>query len=326
MKQAIFEKQHQNSWQAFAKDVQALHKGQIASGQVKNFSQDYRRMCQHLAIAQQRGYSQPLLEYLELLVLQGHQQFYRHKSPLLSQFLAFIVIDFPATVRQQWLSIAIAGALFLGSFMLMALLTAHFPELIHSLLSPAQLAKMENMYDPAQRQIGPMSLRNHQDDWAMFGFYIMNNIGIAFQTFASGLILGLGSVFFLLFNGLHIGAIAGHLTQLGYSATFWPFVIGHGAFELTAIVIAGAAGLKLGLALIAPGPLSRATALRRAARTSIKLMGGVIIFLVLAAFIEAYWSSSSSTSIFTKVLVGSGLWALMLSYLVFSGRGRYAPH
>jgi uncharacterized membrane protein SpoIIM required for sporulation len=297
MKQAIFEKQHQNSWQAFAKDVQALHKGQIASGQVKNFSQDYRRMCQHLAIAQQRGYSQPLLEYLELLVLQGHQQFYRHKSPLLSQFLAFIVIDFPATVRQQWLSIAIA-----------------------------QLAKMENMYDPAQRQIGPMSLRNHQDDWAMFGFYIMNNIGIAFQTFASGLILGLGSVFFLLFNGLHIGAIAGHLTQLGYSATFWPFVIGHGAFELTAIVIAGAAGLKLGLALIAPGPLSRATALRRAARTSIKLMGGVIIFLVLAAFIEAYWSSSSSTSIFTKVLVGSGLWALMLSYLVFSGRGRYAPH
>src|SRR5699024_6426286 len=191
------------------------------------FSQDYRRMCQHLAIAQQRGYSQPLLEYLELQVLQGHQQFYRHKSPLLSQFLAFIVIDFPATVRQQWLSIAIAGALFLGSlmhnfssyqkipvlhhvlafividlpatvrqqwlsiaiagalfldsFMLMALLTAHFPELIHSLLSPTQLAKMENMYAPAQRQIGPMSLRNHQDDWAMFGFYIMNNIGIAFQ-------------------------------------------------------------------------------------------------------------------------------------------------
>lgn len=325
MKQAAFEKRHQHTWQTFAKNVQALHKGQVKKGQVENFSQDYRRICQHLAIAQQRGYSQPLLDSLEILAVQGHQQFYRHKSPLLSQLLAFIVIDFPATVRQQWPSVAIAGLLFFGSFMLMGVLTVLYPELIHSLLSPAQLAKMENMYDPVQRQIGPMSLRNHQDDWAMFGFYIMNNIGIAFQTFASGLVLGLGSVFFLLFNGLHIGAIAGHLTHIGYSTTFWPFVIGHGAFELTAIVIAGAAGLKLGFALIAPGPLSRATALRRAARTSIKLMGGVIIFLLLAAFIEAYWSSSSSTSILIKVLVGSGLWVLMLSYLVFSGRGRYAP-
>ncbi|HZJ94834.1 MAG TPA: stage II sporulation protein M [Thiopseudomonas sp.] len=325
MKQAAFEKQHQSTWQKFAKDVQALHKGQLESGQVENFSQDYRRICQHLAIAQQRGYSQPLRQFLEQLALQGHQQFYRHKSPILSRLLTFIVIEFPATVRQQWPSIAIACFLFFGSFILMALLTALFPELIYSLVSPAQLAKMESMYDPAQRQIGPMSLRNHQDDWAMFGFYIMNNIGIAFQTFASGLVLGLGSVFFLLFNGLHIGAIAGHLTQIGYSATFWPFVIGHGAFELTAIVIAGAAGLKLGSALIAPGPLSRTTALRRAARISIKLMGGVILFLLLAAFIEAYWSSSNSTSTLTKVLVGGVLWLLMLSYLLLSGRGRYAP-
>ncbi|HHX34077.1 MAG TPA: stage II sporulation protein M [Gammaproteobacteria bacterium] len=324
MKQAHFEKLHQSAWQAFAKKIQALDKGQVQPDAVQDFNQDYRRICQHLALAKQRGYSYPLLENLEQLALQGHQQFYRHKSPILEQLLAFIIIEFPATVRQQWRSLAVSAALFFGSFALMAILVGLFPSLIYSLLSPAQVTNMENMYDPAQRLIGPMSLRNHQDDWVMFGFYIMNNIGIAFQTFASGLLFGLGSIFFLLFNGLNIGAIAGHLTRTGYSETFWPFVVGHGAFELTAIVIAGAAGLKLGSALIAPGPMSRAVALRVAAAVSIKLIGGVIIFLLLAAFIEAYWSSSTSIAVHIKYAVGAGLWLLVVLYLFASGRNRHA--
>ncbi len=324
MKQAIFEKKHQKTWLAFAQTVQALSSGKAQPNELHSFIQDYRRICQHLALAKQRGYSYPLLESLELLALQGHQQFYRHKSPIFEQLLALIVIEFPATVRQQWRYVAVAGGLFFGSLALMALLTGLFPNLIYSLLSPAQVANMEHMYDPAQRLIGPMSLRNHQDDWVMFGFYIMNNIGIAFQTFASGLVFGLGSVFFLLFNGLNIGAIAGHLTRVGYTDTFWPFVIGHGAFELTAIVLAGAAGLKLGAALIAPGPVTRATALRQAAAVSVKLIGGVIVFLVLAAFIEAYWSSSTSIASSVKYTVGAALWLLVLFYLFASGRNRYA--
>ncbi|NLY12738.1 MAG: stage II sporulation protein M [Gammaproteobacteria bacterium] len=324
MKQALFEQQHQASWQAFARTVEALHKGQAQAEHVVHFTQDYRRICQHLALAKQRGYSYPLLAYLEQLTLQGHQQFYRHKSPILAQLLAFILVIFPSTVRQQWRCLAVSAVLFFGSFALMGILTYVFPDLIYSLISPAQVAHMENMYDPAQRLIGPMRQRDHQDDWVMFGFYIMNNIGIAFQTFASGLLLGLGSLFFLLFNGLNIGAIAGHLSRVGYSETFWPFVVGHGAFELTALVIAGAAGLKLGAALIAPGPQSRSNALREAAAISIKLIGGVIVFLVLAAFIEAYWSSSNNAAVSIKLWVGCGLWLLVALYLFASGRNRYA--
>jgi len=90
-------------------------------------------------------------------------------------------------------------------------------------------------------------------------------------------------------------------------------------------VLAGAAGLKLGSALIAPGRLTRANALRDAARISIRLLGGAILFLFIAAFIEAYWSSSSSLSVTTKVTVGTALWALVVFYLSYSGRGRYAP-
>jgi uncharacterized membrane protein SpoIIM required for sporulation len=181
------------------------------------------------------------------------------------------------------------------------------------------------MYDPDARRIGRFSERDSGDDWMMFGFYIMNNIGISFQTFASGLLFGLGSLFFLLFNGLMIGAVAGHLTRIGYSETFWSFVIGHGAFELTAIALSGAAGLKLGWALLAPGRRLRSEALRRAGAQSVPLVAGVILFLLIAAFIEAFWSSMTYTTPTAKYLVGASLWALVIIYFLFAGRGQHAP-
>jgi len=135
----------------------------------------------------------------------------------------------------------------------------------------------------------------------------------------------LGSAFFLFFNGLMIGAVAGHLTHIGYGQTFWPFVVGHGAFELSAIALAGAAGLQLGWALIAPGRLPRSEALRLAARKSVLLICGVMLFLLIAAFIEAYWSSTIGVAPMTKYLVGAALWLLVATYLLFAGRTRHAP-
>lgn len=159
----------------------------------------------------------------------------------------------------------------------------------------------------------------------MFGYYVMHNIGIAFQTFAAGLLFGLGSVFFLIYNGLIIGAISGHLTEIGYGQTFWSFVIGHGAFELTAITLAGAAGLQLGWALIAPGQLPRSESLRLAARKSVQMLCGVMVFLLIAAFIEAYWSSTTQIAPWVKYLVGAALWLMVAAYLTLAGRTDHAP-
>ena len=224
-----------------------------------------------LALAQARGYSSHLIDQLQQLAMRGHQQFYRHRSHLGAQIIRFVIAGFPQLVRHEWRAVLAGCLLFFGALIGMGLLTYLFPELIYSLIAPEQVREMERMYDPGAQRIGRFAERDSGDDWMMFGFYIMNNIGIAFQTFASGLIFGLGSLFFLLYNGLVIGAIAGHLTRIGYSETFWSFVIGHGAFELTAIAFAGAAGFKLGWALLAPGRLPRGEALRRAARQAIQL-------------------------------------------------------
>ncbi|WP_372865892.1 stage II sporulation protein M, partial [Pseudomonas sp.] len=303
----------------------ALERGKADRQQCKGFAAAYRRLCQQLALAQARGYSNHLVEQLQQLVLRGHQQFYRHRSPLGTQLIGFILAGFPRLVRAEWRCVLIASLVFFGSLLTMGVLVYLFPELIYSLVDPQQVASMEQMYDPDARRLGRFGERHSADDWLMFGFYIMNNIGIAFQTFASGLLFGLGSLFCLLFNGLMIGAVAGHLTQIGYGETFWSFVIGHGAFELTAIALAGGAGLKLGGALLAPGRLSRGEALRLAAGRSVRLVGGVIVFLLLAAFIEAYWSSMTFVTPTVKYMVGAGLWLLVLSYLLLAGRGAHAP-
>src|SRR5476649_540935 len=307
MKQSLFESRHKAEWEQFALMLDRLERGKEAS-RIASFPKDYRRLCQHLALARERGYSSFLVDSLQHQVLRGHQQFYRHRSQLGANALAFILAGFPQLVRQQWRFVLAAGLMFFDS-----------------LIPTEQVTEMQSMYDPVAGHLGRSAERAASEDWVMFGYYIMHNIGIAFQTFASGLLFGLGSAFFLFFNGLTIGAVAGHLTHIGYGQTFWSFVIGHGAFELSAIALSGAAGLQLGWALIAPGRLPRAESLRVAARKSVLLICGVMLFLLIAAFIEAYWSSMTAPTPMTKYLVGAALWLLVAVYLLFAGRTRHAP-
>ena len=325
MKQSLFEQRHQPQWQEFSAQLEQLEQGKAKASDLAGFPHQYRRLCQHLALAQERGYSSYLVDPLQQLALRGHQQLYRHRSQLGAKVLSFVLADFPRLVRAQWRFVLAASLLFFGSLVGVALLVFLFPDLIYSIVSPQQVAEMQSMYDPAASHLGRAGERASSEDWMMFGYYVMHNIGIAFQTFAAGLFLGLGSVFFLIFNGLIIGAISGHLTEIGYGQTFWSFVIGHGAFELSAIALAGAAGLQLGWALIVPGQLTRGESLRLAAHQSVQMLCGVMAFLLIAAFIEAYWSSTTSIAPWLKYLVGALLWLLVATYLIFAGRTQHAP-
>ena len=325
MKQGIFEQRHLAEWQHFDEQLTALEKGTLRGDDCHGFAGAYRQLCQQLALAQARGYSSHRVDYLQQLAMRGHQQFYRHHSKLGGRLIAFVLSGFPRLVRAEWRYVLLASLLFFGSLIAMGLLVYYIPELVYSVVPPDQVNSMEAMYDPDSSRLGRFSERDSKEDWVMFGYYIMHNIGIAFQTFASGLLFGIGSLFYLFFNGLMIGAVAGHLTGMGYSETFWSFVIGHGAFELTAIALAGAAGLMLGWSLLAPGRQLRREALRLAAAKAIRMVAGAILFLLIAAFIEAYWSSMTYTSSTVKFWVGGGLWLLVATYLGFAGRQAHAP-
>ena len=206
----------------------------------------------------------------------------------------------------------------------MTLLVWIKPHLAASFLDPEMLHRMEAMYRPDAAHFGRE--RGGDSDFLMFGLYIKNNIGIDFQCFASGILFGLGSVYYLVYNGVYFGVIAGYLTQLGYGSTFWPFVVGHGSFEMTAAAIAGAAGLKLGIALLAPGQQSRRQALVSASRTAVRLLYGAATMTFFAAFFEAFWSSRIDIQPEVKFAVAACLWTLVISYFLFVGRSRRPQH
>jgi uncharacterized membrane protein SpoIIM required for sporulation len=176
------------------------------------------------------------------------------------------------------------------------------------------------MYDPDAERWGQD--RDSGSDFLMFGYYIMNNTGIGFRTFAGGILFGLGTLFFLIYNGLFIGAVAGHLTHAGYIVPFYSFVAGHSALELIAIVLSGAAGLKLGLALLRPQRMTRMHSLKASASTILPMVYGAASLFIMAAFVEGFWSSNAAIDPLIKYTVGIALWILVLGYFGLAGRPR----
>jgi uncharacterized membrane protein SpoIIM required for sporulation len=311
-----FVRRHEGEWQA----LESALLDKAAQSDVLALPARYRQACQHLALARERHYPPALVERLNRLVVQAHHRLYQAREPLAGQVSNFLLRDFPAQVRRHaglfWLS----ALFFYGAFVAMALAVWFNPAVIYSVMDASQVREFEHMYDPSRRTIG--FERDDASDFLMFGYYIQHNIGIGFKTFAGGMMAGVGSLIILLFNGISIGAVAGHLTRVGYTETFWPFVCGHGAFELTAIVLCGMAGLMLGRALVAPGRLPRGEALRLQAQAAVKIIYGATLFLVLAAMLEAFWSSSTAIPATVKYAVAAVLWSSVTLYLLFAGKGR----
>lgn len=284
------------------------------------FTALYRRTCGHLAIARSRSYPAHLIERLEHITSAAHQMIYQQRELGFKWLVRVIALDFPIAVRAHGRYVAVAALLFIVPTVVVGFLVQAQPELILSVVDAETAGEFDKMYSESAESIG--RFRSADTDWMMFGHYIRNNIGVAFQCFAGGLFLGLGSIFFLLYNGAFGGAVAGYLISRGLSSTFFSFVVTHAAFELTAIVLAGAAGLRVGHALVSPGRQSRRQALVAASRQAVVLLYGVTAMLVVAAAVEAFWSSASWLPLSVKYGVAALCWIGVLAYLSLQGRHR----
>ena len=319
-----FEALYQSEWQELETLLQRFfgmrRKGAPATHQGERLATLYRRVCEQLALARARCYPAYMLDRLEQLTGDAHQAIYQRPEFGVAAVKRLISVDFPATVRAHGVYILLAGALLVLPTLIVGLLVYHRPDLILSAVDARTAASFEEMYSPNAESVG--RLRTANTDWMMFGYYIMHNISISFQCFAGGLLAGLGSIFFLVYNGAIFGAVVGYLTERGLGTTFYPFVATHSAFELTAIVIAGAAGLRLGHALLIPGRRTRLDSLVSAARRCTVLLYGSTAMLFIAAGIEAFWSSAQWLPPGVKYGVATLCWLAVLGYLTFQGRRR----
>lgn len=328
MKQFSFEAQHQSFWDRIDITISELESGKTLSREKRiSFASDYRNLCYHLALAQSRTYSSSLVDYLQILVERGHRQFYRHRAPVLANIWQFIYRDFPAVLHKQWRFVLAAHLLFYVPFIAVGLLAYFSPQALQDLLNMNPESYQQEFvqnFSEMDQSYKKGTNRPFGDDWVMFGFYVFNNIGISFQMFAGGLSLGFGAIYTLFYNGLIIGATFGLVADTDVAKTFFSFVIAHGAFELTGIVLAGAAGLKLGWLLLAPGPYSRMDALKRQGKPAIQIMCAGFLFLFIAAIVEGFWSPITALPHSVKFIVGGTLWVLVYAYMLLLGRNNEA--
>ncbi|MCG8427272.1 MAG: stage II sporulation protein M [Chromatiales bacterium] len=324
MKQEAFEQRYQALWDELSTQLDAMEKSRFKRRnltlQHERLPHLYRQVCNHYALARGRRYSPTLVEQLHQLVLRGHQQLYTRRGAWLWRLLTFIAVDFPSSLRTHLSYFLVATLLFLVPAVLVGGFAMVDSDLIYSVISEGQVEDMEEMYRPDNDRPGRTLERSAESDFMMFGYYIMNNIGIGFRTFAMGILAGIGTVFTLIYNGVVLGGVAGHLTSVGYTETFWSFVSGHSSLELTAIVICGAAGLMLGHGVLAPGRYRRIDAIKQRAKQALPLVMGAGLMLFIAAFIEGFWSASAMPNV-VKYAVGIALWVLMILYFIFAGRG-----
>ncbi len=317
MKRARFLDRRRADWRKFEALLTRAerHRTPRFNGEeVQEFSRLFRAVCHDLATVRSRDWGGDIEGYLNDLVARGHNNFYRSPPARGRVVLEFFAGGFPRLLRENFAYFCVALALFVIPGVIAGTAVGHDPELATRVLPGSVLEQFDEMYarenDEGSRAEGMMT-----------GFYVYNNVGIAFRCFATGILFGIGTVFFLVYNSIFFGAITAYIVEHGYSENFFSFVITHGSFELTAIVISGAAGLIIGHALVHPGQETRLRALLLRGRVGIQLAAGAGAMLVVAALIEAFWSPSPAPASM-KFAVGGVCWFLVALYLALGGRSR----
>lgn len=275
----------------------------------------YRSVCSDLMRAR-ASFGPDVVRYLDGLAARAHNLLYGARAYRLAGLWTLVAREFPQTLRRRWRFFALASALFYVPFLLGIIATLLSQEFAQTILPPQQLAMMEAMYEQ-----GFDSGRDLDQDSQMAGFYVLNNVGIAFRCFATGILFGLGSLFFSIYNGLVIGVVFGWVTRAGHGGNIFTFVCGHGPFELTAIVISAGAGLQMGWALVKTDGLTRLGSLRSQARELGHLIIGAAAMLIIAAGIEGFWSPSGLPA--QVKWAASVVFSVFVTvWLVFGGRER----
>lgn len=300
-------------WKKLESDVQWCRASLKKSPKrLVQFARHYRSVCGDLSLAISMRFPSGTTRYLHELVADAHTQLYRAETFRIRQWGRTMLVDVPRRILRDpctWISFLVFWGLF-GGAMLAGVIHDEFPE---SIVGAETLEHVDDMYAK------PINSEAFEDSRAfMTGFYLMNNAGIGLRCFASGIFLGIGSLIVLAFNAITLGAIFGHMIRSPSSSNFLTFVTAHGPFELTAVVLSGAAGLRLGWAIIDTKGWNRLESLRRTAPRSLEIAGIATLLFLFAAYIEGQISPSELPYAFkAAVAVVSSL--LLLGYVLVLG-------
>lgn len=317
MKVADFLQSRRDNWRELERHCLMLENRRVKTlgpATVERFGALYRAVCADLALADAYQLPPNTVHYLHQLVGRAHNQLYPSRSFTFDVWMDELLFAIPQRLFRDK-SVRLAFVVFWGTF-LAAMATSYVsPKFTERVIGKEAMRQMEEMHE----QSG--SGRDPQINSFMAGFYVQHNASIGLQCFAGGLLLGVGGLFVTVANGAQLGTVFGHLATLPQGANLFRFATAHGPFELTGIVLASAAGMRLGFAIIDTNGMTRGAALRLAAKEAVTSVCFSVVLFCLAAFVEGF-ISPSALPYAVKASVGVLSTCLLLFYLVILGYPR----
>ena len=276
----------------------------------------YRAAAADLALARRAFPGDPVVARLERLVAAGRTLVYAVPSRR-GGLLRFVTHGYWRLVAERRLLLAVSATLLAAPALLSGAWALEDPGAASGLV-PGEYQSV------TQPRAEGQDLGLATEDEAAFSAAIMtNNIRVTLLAFAAGIFAGLGTAAVLILNGVLLGAIGGLAVGAGNGRPFFELVAAHGVLELSCIVVAGAAGLRLGWALVEPGTETRGSALRREARPALAIVLGTAPWLVVAGLVEGF-VTPRAIGFTTALGVGFALAAVYWTLVIVLGRASRA--
>ncbi len=319
---AALVREQRREWARYAELLRKGRQGglnRIPEAELRTFGRLYRGMTADLARARTYGAPASVLRSLERWAGAGHNLLYRATDESMVSVRRWLSSGFPRAVRTQGRPILLAALLLFGPMGIAYGLVRSNPVMARHMTSSAMLERAESTprgdieaeYVDIPGTLIPLASTR----------LVTNNVQVALLAFAGGALAGSLTVLLLVFNGVHLGAVLGLYANEGLLGVILAFVFPHGFMELTAICLAGGAGLWLGSAVLVPGRRTRRAALQARSRAALSLLAGVVGLLVIAGLVEASYSPSGLPAAAKFAFGGASAVVLALYFAVGGRRG-----
>ena len=271
----------------------------------------YDRCSTHLSYARTNFHDAALNQNLTLVVHDAGDLLHGTRPRSIKGVFMFFGASFPAAVwRGRWFVLAAAMMTFVPAA-IVGVWIAHSPAALEA-AAPAAIrdAYVEQNFEDYYTNESAAAFSAH---------VFTNNVQVSIGAFALGITFGIGTAALLIFNGSNVGFAAGMFAAYGELPKFFGLILPHGLLELTAIVIAGGAGLQMGWAIVSPGDRKRGTALMEQARRSVVIVLGLVVAFAGAGLIEGFITGHIH-HVYVRVGIGVVVWLAFCTWIVWGGR------
>ncbi|GLR16637.1 stage II sporulation protein M [Portibacter lacus] len=301
MKEVLYIKKNQSRWKEFET---FLDSHEMRSPDV--LADYYIQLTDDLSYAKTFYPNSNLISYLNTLAAKAHTSIYRNKKEEKSRLLSFFKFEVPLAIWESRTTIGWALFIFLLSIGIGLLSNVIDENFTRQILGDSYV----NMTLDNIEKGDPMAVYD-SESVSMFIGIGQNNVKVALYAFVLGIFGSVISAFILITNGIMVGTFLHFFIRKGLFGLAFSTIFIHGALELSAIAIAGGAGMVLGNSFLFPGTFTRMESLKRGAKRSLKIMIGLIPVIIAAAVLESFVTKH-------YLEIGSiGRWAIIIVSFIF---------